>query len=61
MFLLRNKKKYFFIIPVTPSYSHLCFSLTGQENVFNHLGQSVLQRAFEGYNGCIFAYGQTGW
>ena len=29
--------------------------------MFNHLGQSVLQRAFEGYNGCIFAYGQTGW
>ena len=32
----------------------------GQEEVFNHLGHSVLERAFEGYNGCIFAYGQTG-
>ncbi|KAJ8313249.1 hypothetical protein KUTeg_009200 [Tegillarca granosa] len=30
-----------------------------QEKVFNCLGKEVLERAFEGYNGCIFAYGQT--
>ena len=28
--------------------------------VFEDLGTDVLQAAFEGYNACIFAYGQTG-
>jgi len=32
----------------------------GQEKVFEYLGQEILDRAFEGYNACIFAYGQTG-
>ena len=27
--------------------------------VFNDLGQGVLDSAFEGYNACLFAYGQT--
>ena len=36
------------------------FLVPGQENVFNALGKDVLERAFEGYNACIFAYGQTG-
>lgn len=31
-----------------------------QEQVFNDLGQEVVDNAFEGYNACIFAYGQTG-
>ena len=28
--------------------------------VFKDLGVDVLNSAFEGYNACIFAYGQTG-
>jgi len=28
--------------------------------VFEDLGTDVIQAAFEGYNACIFAYGQTG-
>jgi hypothetical protein len=28
--------------------------------VFKDLGIDVLNSAFEGYNACIFAYGQTG-
>lgn len=28
--------------------------------VFDCLGTDILKRAFEGYNACIFAYGQTG-
>ncbi|XP_028398519.1 kinesin-like protein KIF16B isoform X2 [Dendronephthya gigantea] len=31
-----------------------------QERVFKDLGIDVLNSAFEGYNACIFAYGQTG-
>ena len=34
--------------------------VSGQQAVFVSLGEPVLQGAFEGYNGCIFAYGQTG-
>lgn len=32
----------------------------GQEKVFRDLGTDILENAFEGYNACIFAYGQTG-
>jgi hypothetical protein len=28
--------------------------------VFEALGQDLLENAFQGYNACIFAYGQTG-
>ena len=28
--------------------------------MFEDLGTDVIQAAFEGYNACIFAYGQTG-
>eukprot|EP00667_Euglena_gracilis_P001120 EG_transcript_1120 len=30
-----------------------------QEDVYGHVGAPTLESAFEGYNGCIFAYGQT--
>lgn len=36
------------------------FVRTGQEVVFQCLGESLLHNAFQGYNACIFAYGQTG-
>ncbi|XP_067393709.1 kinesin-like protein KIF13A isoform X4 [Emydura macquarii macquarii] len=32
----------------------------GQEMVFKCLGEGILEKAFQGYNACIFAYGQTG-
>lgn len=28
--------------------------------VFKCLGEGILEKAFQGYNACIFAYGQTG-
>ena len=28
--------------------------------MFDCVGSDILERSFEGYNGCIFAYGQTG-
>ncbi|KAL2083840.1 hypothetical protein ACEWY4_019358 [Coilia grayii] len=36
----------------TPKYA-------GQEVVFACLGEGILDNAFQGYNACIFAYGQT--
>ncbi len=32
-----------------------------QEKVFDAIGVDVLNNSFDGYNACIFAYGQTGW
>ena len=38
-----------------------CNSLNkGQELIFEKLGVEIVKHAFEGYNACIFAYGQTG-
>ena len=31
-----------------------------QAAVFEVLGKDILDSSFEGYNACIFAYGQTG-
>ncbi|KAI8826691.1 uncharacterized protein EV422DRAFT_592939 [Fimicolochytrium jonesii] len=31
-----------------------------QETVYNAVGKDILEHAFEGYNTCVFAYGQTG-
>ena len=45
--LLKNNVRYFLLV-------------SGQMKVYNCLGTNVLERAFEGYNACIFAYGQTG-
>nr|CAD7399277.1 unnamed protein product [Timema cristinae] len=36
------------------------YSDFGQEVVFDSLGRDILDNAFQGYNACIFAYGQTG-
>ncbi|XP_053500060.1 kinesin-like protein KIF1B isoform X6 [Ictalurus furcatus] len=35
-------------------------SFASQSQVYNDIGKEMLQHAFEGYNVCIFAYGQTG-
>lgn len=35
-----------------------CFA--SQDRVYNDIGKEMLEHAFEGYNVCIFAYGQTG-
>ncbi|XP_069774568.1 kinesin-like protein KIF1B isoform X6 [Narcine bancroftii] len=35
-----------------------CFA--SQNQVYNDIGKEMLQHSFEGYNVCIFAYGQTG-
>ncbi|XP_067826474.1 kinesin-like protein KIF1B isoform X4 [Heptranchias perlo] len=35
-------------------------SFASQSQVYNDIGKEMLQHSFEGYNVCIFAYGQTG-
>lgn len=35
-------------------------SFATQQQVYRDLGINMLDHAFEGYNVCIFAYGQTG-
>lgn len=35
-------------------------SFSTQKMVYNDIGLEMLEHAFEGYNVCIFAYGQTG-
>ncbi|KAF7995732.1 hypothetical protein HCN44_006839 [Aphidius gifuensis] len=44
---------YHSIDPTDPNYS-------SQIMVYKDIGEEMLQHAFEGYNVCIFAYGQTG-
>jgi kinesin family protein 1 len=39
--------------PASPHYAN-------QEHVYEALGREMMTHAFEGYNVCIFAYGQTG-
>ena len=34
--------------------------LTRQETIFDKIGKDVIESCFDGYNGTIFAYGQTG-
>lgn len=46
------------VLVVTISF--LCLWFAGQDFVFDCLGGDILDNAFEGYNACIFAYGQTG-
>jgi hypothetical protein len=49
---------------VTPSYTftfdHVYFMDTLQETVYTDLGVPILESSLAGYNGTIFAYGQTG-
>lgn len=53
--------------PKTFAFDYCFFSIdsaashfASQENVFDCVGRDILYNAFEGYNACIFAYGQTG-
>ncbi|KPI95088.1 Kinesin-like protein KIF13B [Papilio xuthus] len=52
--------------PKTFAFDHCFYSLdsalpnfASQKTVFECLGRDILDNAFDGYNACIFAYGQT--
>ncbi|KAH8699680.1 hypothetical protein BGZ61DRAFT_451124 [Ilyonectria robusta] len=42
------------------SFNKADSNYAGQSDLFDDLGQPLLENAFQGYNNCIFAYGQTG-
>lgn len=42
------------------SFNRDAANFAGQPDLFDDLGQPLLDNAFQGYNNCIFAYGQTG-
>lgn len=53
--------------PKTFAFDHCFYSVNAnddnfasQEDVFDCVGRDILENAFQGYNACIFAYGQTG-
>lgn len=68
------QSKFFFLLfficrkqPKTFAFDHCFYSVetealhfASQETVFNSVGRDILENAFQGYNACIFAYGQTG-
>jgi kinesin family protein 1 len=49
-----------FLIPISVLLQPKGPGFHGQDTVYNDLGEEMLEHAFEGYNVCIFAYGQTG-
>lgn len=53
--------------PKTFAFDHCFYStdkdapnFASQEIVFDSVGRDILENSFQGYNACIFAYGQTG-
>lgn len=44
--------------PLAPQPEDMNYA--SQKQVYRDIGEEMLQHAFEGYNVCIFAYGQTG-
>lgn len=54
-FLLEKKTVVFFI-----SHQPEDINYASQQQVYKDIGEEMLLHAFEGYNVCIFAYGQTG-
>lgn len=41
------------------SFDHIFQPNSTQEEVYNSVGYEVVESAFEGFNGTVFAYGQT--
>lgn len=50
----------FVITPLSPCLQPEDVNYASQMQVYRDIGEEMLLHAFEGYNVCIFAYGQTG-
>eukprot|EP00667_Euglena_gracilis_P002583 EG_transcript_2589 len=59
--LLRNAFPFDLVSWSVPQVQFSCDAIkfSGQEDVFSEVGLPTVSSAFQGYNGCIFAYGQT--
>ena len=42
------------------TFDHVCYENAPQSQVFELIGIPIANACLDGYNGCIFAYGQTG-
>lgn len=60
MFYFRKQLKTFAFDHCFASIDPEKENFASQEVVFDSLGRDILENAFQGYNACIFAYGQTG-
>lgn len=60
LLFFRNKPKTFAFDHCFYSLDPSLESFASQDVVFDALGRDILDNAFQGYNACIFAYGQTG-
>lgn len=47
-------------IKTTFNYDHIFNIDATQEDIFDVIGESLIDNAYKGYNCCVFAYGQTG-
>lgn len=56
--LLYGQRSYCVFVYIYPQPEDLNYA--SQQQVFRDIGEEMLLHAFEGYNVCIFAYGQTG-
>ncbi|KRX03056.1 P-loop containing nucleoside triphosphate hydrolase [Pseudocohnilembus persalinus] len=41
-------------------YNYIADSTISQQNIFDHMGQPIINNVFQGINSSVFAYGQTG-
>jgi hypothetical protein len=41
------------------SFDENCGTFATQEYVYNKIGKPLVENAFDGYNTCLFAYGQV--
>jgi len=58
--LIPSKKEYFGFDCCLNSSNSEAFNYASQETVYRKMGEPLLNFALDGYNTCLFAYGQSG-
>lgn len=59
-YLVKSTAKTFEFDHSYNSSDDTAINFAGQNQLYDDIGKALLQKAFDGYNCCIFAYGQTG-